>query len=646
MSTEKYHTYRGDLRALAVADGKLIFATLHPEGHATAVYRLDPEKQTLAADPLPAGGRALLATAEGLWVAGSDKQVYVLSLKGGPSAARGPRLESDPVALAPLSDERLAVAVGSSVRVLARKDGKELQSLELPDAVTCLAADPTGQWLAGGTAKGTVAVFECETDAGTFQQSDAAALHEAAVTALLFEADELRFFSAGADQKLLSTHARGRLEAEDRGRGANHEQPIAALVHGPAGRFYSGGADAMLKSWPPGKGTRPVTQKDEVGKVVALAVVPVHGKPQLVAACDDNSLRFFPLDDEGKFGEPDLRFFGIDGWASNELAAPDPKRREAALRKLAGFADTASVERVAQQMGRDSDHALRLLACQLLGESKVPRAGKLLENGLRHRDEAVRLSAFDGLRRHAGSDALRPLALALKAERADVGQRAVHALEQLAPKDDQAMARLVEALEAKEPEVRRAALAALENVHGTDSPDASLLAMKSTKADVRRLGLLRLHQRKLLHDPRAQAAVRWRGDDADPEVRRVAFLLSLYTREKLVQALRSRDPELNRQLTELESGTLPTLEEKPAPKADRPAATPATPLGAAADIDATVLFARAEELVGLGRLPPQLLAHLKAMAAAPNAAQRGLMRIIAAQVDALSQKSAQPEKPR
>ena len=75
-----------------------------------------------------------------------------------------------------------------------------------------MAADPTGQWLAVGTAKGTVAVFECETAAAEFRLSDSAPLHEAAVTALLFEADELRFLSAGADQKLLSTHARGRLE--------------------------------------------------------------------------------------------------------------------------------------------------------------------------------------------------------------------------------------------------------------------------------------------------------------------------------------------------------------------------------------------------------------------------------------------------
>jgi ParB family chromosome partitioning protein len=374
------------------------------------------------------------------------------------------------------------------------------------------------------------------------------------VTAILFEADELRFLSAGADQKLLSTHARGRLEAEDRGRGATHEQPVTALIAGPLDRFLTGSSDGSIKSWPRAKGARPVTLKDGVGKVVALAVVPVHGKPQVVAACDDNTLRFFQLDDEGKFGDATVRVHAADAWAKNELASDDPKRREAALRALAGFADAASVKRIAAQMTGDGDHGLRLLACRLLGESAHPRAAKALEKGLEHKEEAVRVTAFEGLRRHAGPRDLRPLVLALKADKADVGVRAVEALEGLAPKDDQAMARLAGALQSQVPEVRRAALASLEKVHAPDSPEASLTALGSPHADLRRLALLRLFQRGLLHDPRAQAALRWRGDDGDPEVRRVAFLLSLYTREKLLRALRPRDPELNRQLTELEAG--------------------------------------------------------------------------------------------
>ena len=373
MTTDKYLTYRGDVKALAVVGSTLVFVTLHPEGQATAIYRLDPEKLTLAETPLPVGGQVLLALGEDLWIGGSNNTLYQV-WPGGSASCRISRTFNAPiVALAPLANERLAVATGSHVEVIGRVDRQPLQTLDLPEPATCLASDPTGQWLVAGTAKGTVCVFESETKP-EFQLSDSAALHEAAVTALLFEAGELRFLSAGADQKLLSTHARGRLEAEDRGKGANHTEPITAMIAGPARRFFTGSSDKTLKSWPRAKGARPVTQKDGVGAVVALAVVPVHGKPQLVAACTDNTLRFFQLDDEAKFVDLTLRVHGVDDWAKNELSQSDPKVREAALRTLAGFADLAALKRIAAQMSSDPDHTLRLLACTLLGELPHPQA--------------------------------------------------------------------------------------------------------------------------------------------------------------------------------------------------------------------------------------------------------------------------------
>jgi ParB family chromosome partitioning protein len=646
MSTDKYHTYRGDVRALAVVDGTLVFVTVHPEGRPTAVYRVDCEKWTLSSDPLPAGGQALLATAEGLWVAGTDRRLYHLPAKGGKPAAFGPELAAVSVALAPLAGDRLAVAAGAQVIVLGRGDGKVLQTLDLPEEATCLAADPTGQWLAAGTTKGTVAVFECETVPEEFRPSDAALLHEAAVTALLFEADELRFLSAGADQKLLSTHARGRLEAEDRGRGANHTEPITAMIAGPLDRFLTGSTDATVKSWPRAKGARPVTLQDDVAQVVALAVVTVHDKPQLVAACQDNTLRFFLLDDEGKFGDAVVCLHGAADWAENEFGAADPKRREAALRRLAEWADAASVERIAKQMTADADHTLRLLACRLLGEIQHPRAAKSLEKGLGHRDEAVRVAGFEGLRRHAGPEDLRPLTLALDAGKADVGQRAVQALEELAARDDRALARLVAALEARTPEVRRAALTSLEKVHGPDSPEPSLSALKGPHADLRRLALLRLFQRKLLHDPRAQAALRWRGEDPDPEVRRVAFLLSLYTREKLLQALRQRDPELQRQLAELESGTLPALEEPPAAtpaaEAEGPPVTTAAP--AAGQGVLAILQAHLDRMAATAGLPAEVVAQLRQQFLEGGGGGPGVLARIMAQIQALQRSQGEEEE--
>src|SRR5262245_44168559 len=122
--TEKYLTYRGDVRAVAATGGALAFVTAHPEGQPTAVYRLDPEKLTLSEDVLPAGGQALLAAGEDLWVAGTDQRLYHLPAQGGKPTARGTPFDAPPVALAPLAGDRLAVAAGVRVQVLARADGK------------------------------------------------------------------------------------------------------------------------------------------------------------------------------------------------------------------------------------------------------------------------------------------------------------------------------------------------------------------------------------------------------------------------------------------------------------------------------------------------------------------------------------------
>src|SRR5205085_1905481 len=68
----------------------------------------------------------------------------------------------------------------------------------------------------------------------------------------------------------------------------------------------------------------------------------------------------------------------------------------------------------------------------------------------------------------------------------------------------------------------------------------------------RRLALVRLFQRHLLGAAEVRGALRGCLEDEDVEVRRVAFLLALLTRERLAPALRRRDAELHRQLRELE----------------------------------------------------------------------------------------------
>jgi ParB family chromosome partitioning protein len=553
--------FRGDLKAIAGVGSAVALVTKHPEGRPTGLHwvHLGDDRPRSEAEDLP-GGLALVADGEAAWVAGTDGHIYKAPLGGEPKPV-GPKLDEAPKALALLSGDRLGALVGREVKVLARKDGKLKQTIELPEVGSVLASDPSGRWLAAGTTGGLVAIFEAETSP-EFVAGDSSRLHEGAVTAILFERDDLRFFSAGADLKLLTTHARGKLEPEDKGRGNNHADRVTAMIWGPEDRFFTGSADGTVKSWPRVGGVKPATQKDGVVRVVALALVKRHGRDHLVVGGEDNTLRAFAIDAAGKPSALVLR--GYDAMAStrDDLAGDDPRAREAAIRRLAEFDDAASLALLAEQAGRDADHGLRLLAAQLLGESDHPKAPTLLEGLLSHAEAAVRTAAFEGLRRQRGKADLRVLDLALKAEKPEIGKLAVEALEALAPKDDQALTRLTTALSARTPEVRQAALVALESAYPAGSPEANLAALGTTHADVRRAALLRLFARKLLGDPAAQTALRRRAEDSDAEVRRVAFLLSLYTRPALLQTLRSRDPELQRQLADLE-GT----GEAPAPEA-------------------------------------------------------------------------------
>jgi ParB family transcriptional regulator, chromosome partitioning protein len=584
MRVDKYLTYRGAIKALVGVGDTLMFVTVHPEGQPTpvywvdtdkfaltaaggehwitisGVYRVDPEKVSLAGGPLPAGGVRLAVGGDTLWIAGSDRRVYRAPVSGGTPTAVGLQFAQVPAALALLSEDRLAVAAGTELTILARKDGKVLQTLPLPEAGTALAADPTGRWLVAGTEKGNVAVYQCEEVHGSqpvglpeSTPSESARLHEGAVTALLFEREELRFFSAGADQKLLSTHARGKLEPEDKGRGNNHTEPVTAMLWAAGDRFLTGSRDGTVKTWPRVGNVKPATLKDGVGKVVDLARVEFQKRPHLAVACEDNTIRLFQLDDEGKFGEWTHTLHDALAWAKHEFGETDATHREKALRALAEYNDTASIELLSEQVGKDADHTLRLLGAQLLGKATNPRAAKLLEGWLKHADEAVCVAALHGLRRHLGQDDLRPLELALKVEKAKVGEAAVEGLQGLAARDDQALARLTEALDHKVPQVRLAALGALEKVYGADSPEANLLALNSKHADVRRATLVRLFHRQMVRTPRVQAALRWRLEDQDADVRKTAYLVSLYTRPKLVEELRGRDPEVKRQLGELEA---------------------------------------------------------------------------------------------
>jgi len=561
MSQEKYLSYRGEIRALAGQGSELAFVTRHAEGQPMFLVRISLPEVKLEETPLPAGGTALLLANETYYIGSDDGQVLAWTKNKRAPVPLGPRFGQPIRSLAWLApavaakstskavpQNRLAILQGMEIAILDFTHEKVVQTLALPAAGTALAADPSGQWLIAGCESGDVCVFQAE-DQMEWVPSHAAKLHTGAVTALLFEPEELRFYSTGADLKLLLTHARGKLEPEDRGRTFQHQAPITSLALGPGRRLYSGSLDKTVKTWTRGDNKQPSTLKDLFTSVVGLALCAPQQRAQLVVAGHDQTLHFFPLDGEGRIGPAALTLHGAQAWAEAELTENDPGRREAALDALASWGDLPAHRTLSERVKLEPDHDLQVRAVRLLGDSRHAQARDFLPPHLKHESSAVRLAAWQGLRKHYEPGSLLPIDAALAAGQADVGQAATEALQGLARDNDQALSRLIKCLKNPLSEVRIAALSALENVIPDDVPEADILGLQSGQVDVMQKALARLFQRNLHRHPQVGPLLRQLFESGPPEVAQQAFFLAIATRERLATALRSRAPELDRQLT-------------------------------------------------------------------------------------------------
>jgi len=569
-TSDKFTQIRGELRALlgslsSLSHGSdLWITTTHPGGGATALYRLNLDSGDLQVAPLGGGAVAIIADDSNVFLAGTDGYIYRGDDKGKALKAIGAKLDPAPTGLALAVKDHLAVVCGKELVIVARKDGKEIQRLPLNEIGSAITSDPSGVWLVVGGDRGSLSVFDCE-DKDRYFAAESKKMHEGAVTGLLFEPEELRVMSVGNDNRLLLTHVRGQLEAEDRGGKNGHSDRTTALIPGVADKFYTAGQDSTIKTWTRGSGQRrPSTQKDGLAKINALALAEFKGRPCLVAACTDKTLRVFPVDAGGKVGDRVQLFHGAHAWAEYELKRRDPKLREVSLRTLAGWNDADSLDLLGARVSQDEDHGLKVLATELLGASGSPRAVKLLEPLLQASEESVRMAALAGLRKLEGDTSLRVLDLALAAQKRDVGVAAVEALTDLARKDDLALAKLTAALGQNPREVRLAALVALEALHPANSPEAELVALRAKQADIRRTALVRFYQRDMLGEAEVQAALRRFSADADAGVRQAAFLVSLLATPKLAAALRFRDKQIHRLLHDIETAPDPTAEVKAA----------------------------------------------------------------------------------
>ncbi|MCP4159147.1 MAG: hypothetical protein GY760_03660 [Deltaproteobacteria bacterium] len=551
MGSEQYLTYRGNIKAITGSGSDLYFTTEHPEFTESNLYHLNVEKKRLNSFELPCAGLAvLLDSKSNIWVAGVDNHIYLCD--GKTTKALGASLISRPVGLTLLSDKRVGVLLQNNILILSEK-GDIFQDLSFPENSeiglgTAITSDPSGNFFVIGTTTGYCAVYESE-DKDSFELSESEKIHDGSVNALLFEKEELSFYSAGSDQAVKVTHARGRLEPLDRGKDV-HEGRITSILMGKE-RFYTGSFDKTIKAW--AKTGKPATQKDGVGKVVDLAMVTIEKHDHIVSAFTNNSIRVFPIDEAGRLNDHHLTFYDAYKEGERDLKQDKPADRLKALKKISAYDDNTALKIINKHIKSEGDPDVKLKSVNYLAGSKHKKAPDYLYEFLKDNDENLRMATFKGLLKLTGEDNIVTIEKALSAGRADIGVTAVKMLEKLAAKSDQLIVKLFNALQNKIHGVRVQALYSLENIYGKESVDASLKGLQSKFDDIRKLSLIRLYQRKLLDSIEVEAAIHKHCEDESADVRKIAFYLLIMTKTNLTKVLRSKDKNVHRQVYEIET---------------------------------------------------------------------------------------------
>jgi ParB family chromosome partitioning protein len=502
----------------------------------------------------------MLRVDEQIWVGGLDGSLHSVSEKSKKVTSYNLKLDDSVTAMARLSNDRLAVVCANQLAVLSTgKSLSLLQSIALDHQGSAMASNPDGNWFVVGTKEGTVSVFfQCE-ESGEFELSETEQIHEGCIHTLLFEPEELRFFSAGDDRKLLLTHACGRLEPEDRGRSNNHKDQVFDMVLAGEKRLITGSQDGTCKSWVRTGGTKAQTQSSDLAKVRRLAVVEIHKRKNLAVVCDDNSIRLFLIKEDERIGDLLVRYNDLYERVKQMLRNSDPAVRGGALHELAEFDDRKTSELLAEQVSNDSDHKLRLVAAKLLAKSGHAQLSELLMNHLAHKDAAVRQWILGELVKLHKDSLIELYQMAIKTGQADTGSTSVEGLVKIATNQsgtqeerNRAQSVLAGALDSKTVAIRNGAVLALEKLFDKNSPRGNLMTLESKNPDSKCKGLIRLFQRDLLSDASAAAGLRRAVEDRNSEVRQMAFFVSVLSRPALSKTLRERDKDIDRKFTELE----------------------------------------------------------------------------------------------
>ncbi|RUO89590.1 hypothetical protein D7Y11_29425 [Corallococcus sp. AB018] len=555
------------VRALA-ANARLIIVGGTRAAADSRLTAYDPAtNKVLWTSPLPAHVLGVALAGEQFAAAGADGTVRFGSLTDG--TVKFQLHNAHPggcTAVAASPDGKVLYTAGMDGFVRAwdwdsTKKLKEWSASSQP--LRAVAVDPTHTYVACAGDDSVVRSFTVATGARRDMPG-----HEGAVRALAFTPRDGRLVSAGDDGKLRIGYLVGAVEFEVRGdKDSGHAGSVLGLVfpptppaeagQDPAERIASVGSDGKLKVWRLDERRKPRTFELGSKALNAVAFAPPANPRQakqllgyLFVAGEDRRVTRITLGTDGKPTDETTAFgHGFDVF--NEALKAALPRREAAVKEAVALLEPEALDFVLGVLTSDKDAAARRLAATELGNHGRTAARPKLRDRLNDDDKTVRAAALDALVKLETESPLAAPRSALDSRFVDTRVQGLRLLAKQGSVSPLVPGLIASKLPDTNAEVGTAALDALTTVSPKGSTEPLKLAFERGPAALKVEVLLRASGAGLLGDPRLQPLVARALDDADRDVRRVAFAVRVLERRPLAATLEAKDEEFARTVREV-----------------------------------------------------------------------------------------------
>ena len=548
------------IRAIATANRIAIFGGVRADSASTiTVYNWVNEKPE-ATIAVPAHVHALLATATVVIAACSDGKVRMFDGEGKPvreiDAHKG---SVNALAIHPNGKDFFTGGADGALRVFSIESGKRREEHRFSSRpLRSVAIDPAGESLAAAGDDGVIRVLR-EGDDEVREMAG----HDGPVTCISFTPSDGRLVSGGEDGTVRVWYLVGAVEGEVRTKDdTQHVGGTTALLFPPAKdeaeygeRLVTAGMDGKIRIWRMSDRRKPRTLDAGSEGIHALGFAK-GGRDSigsLIAAGDNRTIYVFPFDAAGAPTDRSAKWqHGFDVLAES-LAAPAKQKREAAVKTLAELGEVEAFELLVKALSADRDPEIRAIVATELADHGRRTARRAIRLRLDDEHATVRAAALAALRKLESDVPLSPLRAALDSRYPDTRIASLEALPALFTTSPLVSGLIASKLADEDANVRRAALRQLVSLSPPKSVEPLRTAFERGHADVRAEVLVRGALSGLATSQDFSPLVGKGLDDADADVRRVAFSVMMLTKPSTALWLESQDEAFARALADVVS---------------------------------------------------------------------------------------------